>query len=171
MSQPEVERTLRKHDARLVSYSEYDSLSSDHLISHFDFTPLLPSDERSYYDMYMPSIRMFGATTEARFEFFNSRLNYVSVNFTKYADTASVVPVIVDALKQRYTFVERKEAEKLPGAYTLEFSSNGVKASLWVNLTDQKKPVLDLNLSRISDESDREKRIQQRERAAFGPSK
>jgi hypothetical protein len=171
MSQPEVERTLAKHGARLVSYSEYERISSDHLVSRFDFTPLLPSDERDYYDMYMPSIQMFGANTEAEFEFFNSRLIHVSVYFTKYAKTDSVVPTIVTALEQHYTFLTRKEAEQVPGGYSLEFASKGITASLWVNLTDPKKPNLVLYVSRISDASDREKRRQQRERAAFGDPK
>src|ERR1700731_2988769 len=74
MSLPEVQRTLRKHNTKLVSFDEYSRLANPPLIERFDFTDYMMSDEREFYDMYMPSIEMFGGTTEADFEFNHSRL-------------------------------------------------------------------------------------------------
>ena len=169
MSREEVTRALKKYHAQLVDYDSYMRVSGDYALIHpFDFTPILNSDERDVYSLYMPSIQMFGAVTKAEFEFQRSRLQYVAAHFMNEANSASVVSSLTSALEKHYVFVGRENSKGVPGAYTLHFKSASVAPSLWVNLTDPKKPVIILSILRSSDESDRQKRIQQREQSAFG---
>jgi hypothetical protein len=170
MSRPEVARTLKKHNAQLVSYSEYRSISGDEaLINHtIDLTPLLASDERDWYSLYMPSIEMFDATTEAVFEFEHSRLRYVYVHFSNKSKPQSVVDSLTAALQSHYKLAQREESKSVPGAYTLHFQSESVTPLLWVNLTDAQKPITVLSIARPSDDADRQRKIQQRQDSAFG---
>ena len=170
MSPEEVSRALGKHGAQLLNYDEYRQNEAVALIDPFlpEFKPYLNSDERDFYSKYMPSIEMFGAVVQAEFEFRKSRLDYVTVHFQNVPKSAEVVASVKAALEKHYRFVRREENNNFPGAYSLDFASGSVAPSLWVNLTDPKKPIISVGVRRASAESERRKEIQLREQSAFG---
>jgi hypothetical protein len=169
MSPPEVRRALQKYGAELLDYDGYTKTSTEHLISWVNFDPFVYSDERNSYSMFMPSIEMFGVPTEGEFEFSNYRLIYVGLHFGNFGKADSVIESISSALQaHHYTLTKREDSQTLPGGYTLNFVSPNVSAALWVYLKDPKKPIIVLSLNRPSDSLERKKRVQERERAAFG---
>ncbi len=168
MSRQEAERALRRHGAKLMDYHNYKAAQRDPALQPSPFTEFLPSDERDFYELYMPSITMFGADTQAQFEFEKSRLRYVDVSFHDYSQPPTLIPLLVKSLEERYKFTEREDSQHIPGAYTLKFVSGSVTASLWIDLTDPKKQIISLYLSRESDRLRREEERLERDQSAFG---
>lgn len=174
MSVPEAKRSLRKHGAVLTDFETYKSMEAGVLIfspSSLGAIPLYSEDRtnNSNFTLYMPSIKMFNAVTQAEFEFRNKRLENVGVHFQSesLSDSPSLVENLRQQLQKRYKYISREESAEVPGAYTVMFSKGKVNAEMWVNLIDMKKPIVSVWLLYIPTKTIDAARIESREEDAF----
>jgi hypothetical protein len=194
MSSQEVRRTLQKHGAQLLAYDEYKRVEQTPLIDLFDWLTLYSEDRNQYLELFMPSIELFDAKTEAQFTFRSARLESVSIHFGSYGITnaLAVVESVKAHLSSGYEFSEREDSEYVPGAYTLKYRSTNASASLWVNLplqkgqhvktkaggyevlepeantADPKKQYIILTIFDSKSQAERRQQLKERERKAFG---
>ena len=131
--------------------------------------PLFSDDARRDASSYMPSIEMFESRVAAEFGFRDDRLSWVAVHFDPIAHSKSeaVVSTIESVLRSTYRFSSREESQEVPGAYTLHFASASASPSLWVNLTELKKPIIILTVVHPTTQADRKREIENRQRNAF----
>jgi hypothetical protein len=171
MSPPEVRRALKRYGGQLTTYEAYRRAQPNPAIESLDFEPVFAEDRRET-SLYMPAIEMYGAKAEAEFVFQENRLSWVDVYFVPIVQTAdSVIAKVEGKLRENYKFLDREESKWVPGAYSLHFASGDVRPSLWVNLTNPKKPIVSLTIVGKWSEAKRNRQIKDREEAAVGTSK
>jgi hypothetical protein len=168
MSAQEVRRSLVGHHATLLKYDEYRRSGASPMIEVFG-TPVLSEDSAREMTLYMPGIAMVDSKVEAEFEFRDDRLRYVGAYFDPLSTKAEALVTRLDGvLRETYQFSGREQSQEVPGAYSLHFASASAKPTLWVNLTDLKKPIILLSILNPRMQADQQQEIEARERAAFG---
>lgn len=172
MSIPEAKRALRKHDAILTDFQTFKTTETEVLIlSPSSFVPLYSEDRPSNtnFKLYMTSIKMFNAITQAEFSFRDKRLRNVGIHFQSEAlsDSNSLVENLHQHLQKRYKYIAREESDEVPAAYTLIYGNAKVNAKLWVNLTDMAEPVISIWLLHLPTKVHDISRIRTREDEAF----
>jgi len=172
MSVPEAKRALRKRGAILTNFQTLKDMEAEVLIfSPSSFIPLYSEDRPSNtnFTLYMPSIKMFNAVTQAEFGFQNNRLSCVGIYFQ--SEALSQTMLLVDNLKKdlqkRYKYIGREDSNEVPGAYTLIYGNSKVNAKLWINLTDVKNPIISIWLIHLPTQTQDILRIKSREEEAF----
>jgi hypothetical protein len=173
MSPVEVRRTLKRHGGELITYEAYRRAQPDPAIEQLGFEFVFAEDRGKETSLYMPAIAMYGAKAEAEFNFWKNRLTWVNVYFVPVSQPAeSVIATVEGRLREKYKFLDREESKQIPGAYSLHFGAGDVRPSLWINLTNQKKPIISLVIVSSWSEAERNRRLKDREEAALGaPSK
>ena len=173
MSIPEVRRTLTQQGAKLLTYDDYKKASTSQLIDIFEILPLYSEDKDKYTQLYMPSIELFEAPTEAKFTFRLGQLHSVDLYFGAYGHTNALA--VIESVKSRllnaYRFAEREPSKDIPAAYRLQFASPAANASLWVNLTDPQHQYIVLTLTDSASIAAEQRHRQDREKKAFGTSR
>ena len=172
MSVPEAKRVLRKHGAILTDFQTLKNMEAEVLIfSPSSLIPIYSEDRPSNanFTLYMPSIEIFNAITQAEFDFRNKRLNGVGIHFqsVSLSETSLLVDNLKQHLQKRYKYIGREDSNEAPGAYTLLYGNDKVNAKLWVNLTDKKKPIISIWLSHLPTKAQDISRIKSREEEAF----
>jgi len=174
MSRAEVRRALKKDGAELISYDAYRRTEESPLIeSNIFFVPLFSEDRRRESSLYMPSIQMSDSKVEAEFNFRDDRLIFVSVHFepVQISQSQAVAKFLEERLRGAYQYSGREESTAVPGVYTLHFTSQSAAPSLWVNLTEPKRPIIILSIVSPKVQSSEAQRIRQREQSAFKATK
>jgi hypothetical protein len=172
MSVPEVKRSLQKHSAILTDFETFKATEPEILFVFFSSAIPIYSEDRTSnanFILYMPSIKMFNAITQAEYGFRNKRLNYVGLHFQSevLSESQLLVENLQQHLQKRYKYIAREESAEIPRAYTLIYGNAKVNAKMWVNLTDMKKPVISIWLSHLPDEVRDISQIKSREDEAF----
>ncbi len=172
MSVPETKRALRKHGAILIDFQTFKTMEAELLVFHpYSAIPLYSEDRPSKenFTLYMPSIKMFDAVTQAEFHFRNRRLNIVGIHFQ--GEALSKTPLLVDNLEQHlqkhYKYIGREDSNEVSGAYALIYGDSKVNAKLWVNLTNVKEPIISIWLSHLPTQAQDALRIKSREEKSF----
>ncbi len=172
MSPQEAKRALAGQGAQLVSLDEYRRLTAEpnFMIGLPDAFPWETRGE----SLVVPSIDLFDSRVEAEVRFNESRLYSVSAYFvpTNAARAEGVVWTVDSSLRSAYRVAEsrREESAEVPGAYTLHYGAGDRAASLWVNLTEPDKPIVNLTVvdKRAADALEETRRA--RQRSVFGPN-
>lgn len=172
MSVPEARRSLRKHGAILTEFKTFETTEPEVLfLSPSSFRPLYSEDRTSKADfrLYMPSIKMFNAITQAELDFRNKRLMNVGLHFQSevLSESQLLVENLQEHLQKRYEYITREESAEVPGAYTLIYGKANVIAKMWVNLTDMKKPIISIWLLHLPSKVQDISGIKLREDEAF----
>ncbi len=172
MSAPEAKRALRKYGAILTDFETIKTMEAESLIlSPSSFIPLYSEDRPSNtnFTLYMPSIKMFNAVTQAEFSFRNKRLKNVGLHFKSevLSESQSLVENLQQHLQKRYKYIDREESTEVPGAYTLIYANAKVNVKMWVNLTDMEKPIISIWLLHLPTKAQDISRIRSREEEAF----
>jgi len=172
MSPQEVGRILSKEGTRLLTYEEFKRVDALHQIGVFDFLYASKEEEKLYSDLCMPSITMFGTEVEAKFTFRQQRLESVTVYFGCYdvTNALNLVESVKSHLLRTFTLSGREDSQYVAGAFNLNYASTNSTASLWVNLADPKKLIVNLTLVDSRGQAERKKQLKEREKRAFSPA-
>lgn len=173
MSPQEVRRSLARHGAQLLTYGDYKKEAPSPSISQFEFVPLFSDDRNEDSALYMPAIEMFNAKAEAQFTFRRERLASVEIYLDPVVNSRSesLVATLTSKLQSKFAFGRREESREVAGAYRLFFTSASADPSLWVNLTDRKRPIIILTIVHPATQMARKREIDARESTAFGKTK
>ena len=175
MSIQEVRRALHKAGAELLTYEQYKRVDQHGLIRNdvLDIVPFYFEDQNQYVSYVMPSINLFETTAEAEFTFCQQRLDSVSVYFGCYglSNALAVVETLKSHLLNVYQLAEREDSEDVPGAFSLNFISEGSQASLWVNVSDANEQQVNLTLTSSDAQNEKQKKLREREKKVLSTPK